>query len=86
MKRIIALIAAAFALAFAPVAMAAPFTYYNQPFDTPNSAVNALITQLNSSSVGAQYTASCSGTTTATCTGSRIVVSVTGLTTAAGVT
>ena len=86
MKRIFALIAAAFALAFAPVAMAAPFTYYNQPFDTPNAAVNALTTAINNGSPTYAYTASCTGTTTATCVGSRFVVSVSGLTTAAGVT
>lgn len=87
MKRIIvSLFAAAFALAFATVAPANPLAYQNSPFDTPNAAVNALTTAINNGSPTYAYTASCTGTTTATCVGSRFVVSVSGLTTAAGVT
>jgi hypothetical protein len=85
MKRFLACVVAA-VLAIGGPALATPLAYINTPMDTPNSAVNSLITSLNASGPSFGYTASCSGTTTATCVGSRIVVSVTGLTTAAGVT
>lgn len=41
-----AALAAVFAMTALP-ALAGPLAYYNQPFDTPNSATNALIGQLN---------------------------------------
>ena len=44
-----------------------------------------VIGAVNSSGPAFSYTATCSGTTTATCTGNRWVASVTGLTTAAGI-
>jgi hypothetical protein len=65
---------------------AAPIPYVNVPMDTPNSAANAVVTSLNAVLPSAQYVATCSGTTTATCVGIRFTVSITGLTTAAGVT
>jgi hypothetical protein len=81
---------AAFAAAVAlPLAVAAsPISYstVNVPLDSPQALAASVITAVNSSSPAYAYTATCSGTTTATCTGSRIVVTVTGLTTAAGVT
>lgn len=64
-------------------AMASPMPYFNQPFDTPNSAVNAVIAAANANVAALNYTSSCTGTTTATCSGLRNVVSITGLTTAA---
>lgn len=85
--RMAVLALAAMCLALSPAAaLAAPFSYYNQPFDTPNAAVNALITQMNSAGVGTAYPTSCTGTTTSTCQGLKLLVSTTGLTTAAGVT
>src|SRR5436190_10573772 len=76
----------AVALAFAGAAFANPISYstVNVPFDTPQAAAAAVITAVNSSSPAYAYTATCTGTTTATCVGTRFVVSVTGLTTAAG--
>lgn len=88
MKRFLGLVAAFFAslLLIANPVFAAPLPYTNTPFDTPNSAVNSLVATMNSSIPSLVYPSSCSGTTTATCTGLRFTVSVTGLTTAAGVT
>lgn len=84
--RLIAGLAAFAALVVSPVApaFAAPLTYYNQPFDTPNAATNALITSINSSLSPAATLVTASGTTTSTATGTRLTVSVTGLSTAAG--
>lgn len=74
-------------LLFVPtLALANPLLYINTPLDTVQATVNAAIANLNSVSPQYQYTFACSGTTTATCTGIRALVSVTGLTTAAGVT
>lgn len=82
MKRFLGLLAA-FLFAVAPVvAFANPLPYYNQPFDTPNSAVNAVIAAANANVAALNYTSTCSGTTTATCVGLRNLVSITGLTTA----
>lgn len=82
MKRFLGLLAA-FLFAVAPVvAFANPLPYYNQPFDTPNSAVNAVIAAANANVAALSYTSTCSGTTTATCVGLRNLVSITGLTTA----
>ncbi len=80
-------LALAFAAAlFAATAMAAPLAYINVPFDTPNQAANAVITAYNAAAPAASYTVSCTGTTTSTCSGLKIVTSYSGLTTAAGVT
>ena len=47
MKRfLVSVLALCLALVSMP-AFAAPLTYYNSPLDTPNSAVNSLITQIN---------------------------------------
>ena len=82
----LALLAASL-FALAPVvALAAPLPYINAPFDTPNAVVNAAVSNINATSPPNNYTVACSGTTTATCTGIRVLVSITGLTTAAGVT
>lgn len=86
MKRFLALAFAAFFALVSVPAMAAPLAYANTIYDTPNSAVIALTTTLNSTMPSLQYTTSCTGTTTSTCQGLKIAVSTTGLTTAAGVT
>lgn len=88
MNRLFAAALAVLALAFAPLApaFANPIPYNNSPMDTPQGIVNSAITSLNSVTPGYNYTVACSGTTTATCTGIRVLVSITGLTTAAGVT
>ncbi len=88
MKRLLALGLAILSLLAAPLApaFASPLPYYSQTFDTPNSAVNAMISIVNSAFPETAYTAACTGTTTATCTGLRFIDSITGLTTAAGVT
>lgn len=84
--KISALLAAA-ALMLAPVAaLASPVPYVTVPLDTVNASINTLVSSLNSTQPWSATTVTCSGTTTATCTGLRVVVSVTGLTTAAGVT
>jgi len=69
-------------------AFAAPISYsvVNIPADTPQTIPIALVAALNASSPTYVYPSTCSGTTTATCTGLKFVASVTGLTTAAGVT
>lgn len=82
MKRFLALATAAL-FALAAPAFAAPLPYYNQPFDTPNSAVNAVIQAANANIAALNYTTLCTGTTTSTCQGLRVLVSITGLTTAA---
>lgn len=88
MKRFFAAALAVLALLSAPLApaFANPIPYINSPLDTVQATVNAAIVNLNSVSPQYQYTVACSGTTTATCTGIRTLVSVTSLTTAAGVT
>lgn len=86
-RRFTGFVAAAAALAFAASAVAAPLPYSNVPLDTVQAAANSVITTVNNSGDPAYgYSATCSGTTTATCTGTRFTVSVTGLSTAAGVT
>jgi hypothetical protein len=84
MKRLIAAALAVLALALAPMApaFANPIPYVNSPFDTPNAQINTAIANLNNNTPAYQYTVACSGTTTATCTGIRTLVSITGLTTA----
>lgn len=72
---------AAFLLTAAP-SFASPLPYYNQPLDTPNSAANAVVASVNTSMPAAQTLVACTGTTTSTCQGTRINVSITGLTTA----
>ena len=67
-------------------AFANPVPYINSPLDTVQATVNAAIASMNAVTPGYNYTSTCSGTTTATCLGIRFVASVTGLTTAAGVT
>ena len=77
------------ALAFAPaLALAAPLPYINAPLDTVQATVNSAITNLNNSGSlpSLSNEVDCTGTTTATCQGPKIAVSITGLTTAAGVT
>lgn len=82
-----AAIASCIALAFAPVmALASPVSYVTVPLDTVNASINTLVSSLNSTQPWSATTVTCSGTTTSTCTGLRAVISVTGLTTAAGVT
>ena len=70
--------------AFTGSAIAAPLPYLNTPFETPNSAANAVITAYNAAVPGAAYTTACTGTTTATCQGLKIAASYTGLTTRRG--
>lgn len=85
MKRFPALaIAALFALA--SPAFAAPLAYINTPMDTINQGLNTVIQEINQGLPSTAYTVACTGTTTSTCQGTRLAVSVTGLTTAAGVT
>lgn len=88
MKRLLALGLAILSLLAAPLApaFASPLPYINSPMDTPQALVNSLVTSINAVQPEAGYIVFCSGTTTATCTGIRLQVSVTGLTTAAGVT
>jgi hypothetical protein len=81
MKLFRGLLAALLMLAAAP-AFASPLAYYNQPLDTPNSAANAVVTSINANNALQAPLVACTGTTTATCQGTRINVSVTGLTTA----
>ena len=83
MKRLFSCLAA---LAFASSAFAAPLPYINTPMDTINAGLNTVVANYNSSATPAQYLSACTGTTTATCTGLRFTDSITGLTTAAGVT
>lgn len=75
-----------FALVFGAAAFAAPLPYINTPMDTINAGLNTVISEYNGASPSAAYQTSCTGTTTATCTGVRFAASYTGLTTAAGVT
>lgn len=84
MRRLLGFLAA-LTLAFSPaLALANPVPYVNSPLDTPQALVNQAIAAVNAGFAAAQYTSFCSGTTTATCTGLRNAVSITGLTTAAG--
>lgn len=85
MKRLLALLSA-FVLMFAVPAFAAPLPYINTPMDTINAGLNAVIQEINGAVPSTTYTVTCTGTTTSTCQGIRLNVSVTGLTTAAGVT
>ena len=86
MKRFLSIGAALAALSMAASVAAAPLAYVSAPFDTVNAAVNSVVQNYNSVSPSAQYTSSCTGTTTSTCQGLKIATSYTGLTTAAGVT
>jgi len=88
MKRLLAAALAVVSLLLAPMApaFAAPLAYVNTPMDTPQALVNTVVSSLNSTHPAFAVPVTCSGTTTATCTGLRFTVSVTGLTTAAGVT
>ncbi len=84
MKRIFSAALALVLATFAVASHAAPLAYINTPFDTPNAPVNALIQQLNGGGAPLfSYLSTCSGTTTATCPGTKVTVTVTGLTTAA---
>lgn len=89
MKRLVALALSAL-LAFAGLplapAFAAPLAYINTPMDTINAGLNTVIQEINTGLPSTAYSTSCTGTTTATCQGLRLNISVTGLTTAAGVT
>jgi hypothetical protein len=81
--------AAAFTLAGAlSPATAAPIAYstVNIPADTPQTLPIALIAAINSSGPAFASVVTCTGTTTSTCQGLKIVTSYSGLTTAAGVT
>lgn len=84
MRRLIALFVVALALIAAPLspAFASPLPYVNSPLDTPQALVNQLVTSINNNTPAAAVLSACSGTTTATCTGLRNNVSITGLTTA----
>ncbi len=84
MKRFLGLLAA---LLFATgPAFAAPAAYVTGPTGTYTEAVNDAIANVNAVLPSAQTPVACTGTTTATCQGVRIAASITGLTTAAGVT
>ena len=83
MKRILGLLAA-FLFAVSTPAFAAPLPYNNNPLDTIQGAINTTVASFNSSYPEAAYITACSGTTTATCQGTRLNISVTGLTTAHG--
>lgn len=67
-------------------AFAAPIPYVNSPMDTPQALVNTAVGNINNSAPQFAYPSTCTGTTTATCTGLKFTVSITSLTTAAGVT
>lgn len=86
MKRLIStlLAVAALLLGAAAPAFANPLPYINSPMDTPQALVNQLVSSINTSQPEASYISYCTGTTTATCLGIRMQVSITGLTTAAG--
>ncbi len=71
-------------LTAAPAADAAPAAYVNAPLDTVNAAVNVGISNINAQVPALSLRSSCSGNTTGTCTGDRIVMNVTNLTTTAG--
>lgn len=87
MKRFLSLALAALMLAFSALPAAAnPLAFINTPMDTINAGLNTVIQEINAGLPSAQYTVACTGTTTSTCQGTRLNVSVTGLTTAAGVT
>ncbi len=86
MKRFMGLLAYLAALAISAPAFAAPAAYVTGPTGTYTEAVNDAIANVNAVLPGSQTTATCTGTTTATCQGIRIAASYTGLTTAAGVT
>lgn len=86
MKRLLFSLIAGLSL-IAAQAFASPLAAVNTPFDTMQATVNSgVIAPLNAGYPPFSPSVACSGTTTATCTGIRLVVSVTGLTTAAGVT
>lgn len=83
MKSIRCLFAAGLALiafAFAAPAPAAPIVY--QTGQSASAAVGNLISQLNANYPEFGSLVTCTGTTTATCQGLRLQVSITGLTTA----
>lgn len=87
MRRLFYSLAAIVLLALAPAAaFASPLSYVNTPFDTPQQVANAVISSINSNMASAAPLVTASGTTTATAAGLRTQVSITGLTTAAGVT
>jgi hypothetical protein len=83
MKRILGLLAA-FALLWAVPAFAAPIPYYTGPNDVPNVMVNQAIFNVNAGFPTTQPASACTGTTTATCPGLNLLISTTGLSTAAG--
>ena len=85
MTRLLALGLAIHSLLAAPLApaFADPLPYINSPMDTPQALVNSLISSINLNQPEASYLSFCSGTTTATCLGTRFQVSITGLSTAA---
>lgn len=68
------------------LALAAPVPYVTVPFDTMNATVNTAVSSLNAGYPEFVYPTTCTGTTTSTCQGLRVVVSITSLATAAGVT
>lgn len=87
MKKLLAFLAVIAAIFSAPLAaLASPVSYVTVPLDTVNASINTLVSGLNSTQPWAATTVTGSGTTTATASGLRSVVSITGLTTAAGVT
>src|ERR1700743_1963829 len=84
MRRFLGLLAGAPLLA--STALAAPIPYVNSPMDTPQAMVNQAIQSINAVSTPHKTPVTCSCNTNETCAGLRVTVSVTGLTTAAGVT
>jgi hypothetical protein len=85
MKRLFAAFSALSYLAFAGFATASPLPYINAPLDTVQAAANAVIASINANSTPQATLTTCTtATTTATCSGLRFTLSVTGLTTAAG--
>lgn len=93
LNRLLIALGSIFAAAVLPLAAAAPvqaapiaYSTLNVAADSPQAIPIALLAAINASAPAYATTATCSGTTTATCTGLKVQVSVTGLTTAAGVT
>ncbi len=73
-------------LASSGLAAASPLPYVTAPLDTVQAAANAVITTINANSAPQAILTTCSGATPVTCNGTRIIVSLTGLTTAASTT
>lgn len=77
------------ALAIGPMVLpeqadAGPIPYVNSPMDTPQALVNQAIASMNASNPANGIDVTCSGNTSMTCNGNRIIASVTNLTTNPG--